>query len=147
MEHMSLPARVVLATDHAGFRLKEAVKEYLTHKGIDIVDIGTFSEESVDYPAIIRRGCAAVLEQQCPGIIFGGSGNGEAIAANKVRGIRAAVGYSTEIARLARAHNDANILSLGGRFVDPELAIEMVEIFLTTAFDGGRHERRVQDLE
>ena len=144
---MDLPAHIVLATDHAGYPLKEVIKAHLIAQGIDVVDVGTFSEESVDYPAIIRKGCAVILEQHCPGIIFGGSGNGEAMAANKVRGIRAAVGYSTEIARLARAHNDANVLSFGGRFITPEDAKAMVDMFLITPFEGGRHERRVKDLE
>jgi|SRR3989339_64187 len=144
---MDLPSRVVLASDHAGFPLKEAVKAHLTGQGIDVIDVGTFSEESVDYPAIIRKGCAAVLEQQCPGIIFGGSGNGEAMAANKVRGIRAALVYSEETAKLARQHNDANVMSLGGRLTQPEDAKRFVDIFLSTDFEGGRHERRVKDLE
>jgi ribose 5-phosphate isomerase B len=144
---MTTPKRVVLGTDHGGYTLKEVIKAHLVDKGYDVIDQGTFSEESVDYPAIIRSACAVVLEQGIPGIIFGGSGNGEAIAANKVKGIRAAVGYSAEIARLARAHNNANVLSMGGRFIDPVLGCEMVDIFLATAFDGGRHERRVNDLE
>ena len=139
--------RVVLASDHAGFHLKEEIKAHLQAKGVDIVDVGTFSDESVDYPAIIRKGCAVVLEQGISGIVFGGSGNGEAMAANKVRGIRAALCYSPETARLARAHNDANVLSLGGRLTEPALAKEMVDIFLTTPFDGGRHEHRVRDLD
>ncbi len=144
---MQLPARVVLATDHAGFLLKEFVKTYLVGKGIDVVDVGTFSEESVDYPAIMRKGAAAVLEYSCPGIIFGGSGNGEAMAANKVRGIRAAVCYSVEIARLARSHNDANIMSIGARFTDEALATAMIDAFLTTDFEGGRHVARIADLD
>lgn len=144
---MDLPKRVVLATDHAGFALKEEVKTYLQQKGIDVVDVGTFSEESVDYPAIMRKGAAAVLEYSCPGIIFGGSGNGEAMAANKVRGIRAAVCYSAEIARLARSHNDANIMSIGARFTDIDTAKDMIDIFLTTDFEGGRHVARVNDLD
>ncbi|NLG07482.1 ribose 5-phosphate isomerase B [Candidatus Peribacteria bacterium] len=139
--------RIVLAADHAGFPLKEILKEYLVHKGMDVIDIGTFSEESVDYPAIIRRGCAAVLEQGCTGIVLGGSGNGEAMAANKVAGIRCAVVYSDETARLARAHNDANVMSLGGRLTDPEDAKRFVDIFLATDFEGGRHVQRVEDLE
>jgi len=139
--------RVVLATDHAGFVLKEAIKKHLISKGIDVIDEGTFSEEPVDYPPIIRRGCAVVLEQQIPGIVLGGSGIGEAIAANKVRGIRAASCTTVEDARLSRAHNDANVMSLGGRMIEPKLALEMVDLFLTTAFDGGRHEKRVKDLE
>ena len=144
---MPLPTRVVLASDHAGFDLKESIKTHLSEQGIDTIDVGTFSDESVDYPAIIREGCAAVLEQECPGIIFGGSGNGEAMAANKVRGIRAAVCYSHETALLARQHNDANVMSLGGRLTKAELAKELVDIFLKTEFEGGRHERRIQDLE
>lgn len=139
--------RVVLATDHAGYTLKEKVKAHLIQQGVDVIDVGTFSEESIDYPAIIRKGCAVVLEQGIPAIVFGGSGNGEAMAANKIRGIRAAVGFSEESARLARAHNDANVLSLGGRLVDHPIALRMVDIFLKTPFDGGRHEKRVKDLE
>lgn len=144
---MTTLKRVVLGTDHGGFTLKEAVKAHLLQQGYDVIDQGTFSADSVDYPPIIRSACAVVLEQGIPGIIFGGSGNGEAIAANKVKGIRAAVGYSVEIARLARAHNNANVLSMGGRFIEPALGCEMVDVFLSTPFDGGRHERRVNDLE
>ena len=144
---MEYPERVALAADHAGFPLKEKIKEFLVSKGIDVTDVGTFSEDPVDYPAIIRKGCAVVLEQNCLGIVFGGSGNGEAMAANKVRGIRAALCYSEESTRLARAHNNANVMSLGGHLIDDDLAISLVDIFLTTDFDGGRHERRIQDLE
>lgn len=144
---MQLPPRVILAADHAGFPLKEAVKKHLTDQGIDVLDVGTFSDEPVDYPAIIRTGCAAVLEQSSPGIIFGGSGNGEAMAANKVHGIRAAVVYSDETAKLARAHNDANVMSLGGRLTKPKDALRFVDLFLSTDFEGGRHQRRVEDLE
>ena len=104
-------SKVVLASDHAGYTLKESVKKHLQEKGIDVIDVGTFSEESVDYPEIIRKGCAVVLEQEIPGIIFGGSGNGEAMAANKLKGIRAALCYSEETATLARTHNDANVMS------------------------------------
>ncbi len=144
---MQLPPRVVLAADHAGFPLKEAVKKHLTDQGIDVLDVGTFSEESVDYPAIMRKGCAVVLEQGVPGIIFGGSGNGEAMAANKVSGIRAALVYSDETAKLARAHNDANVMSLGGRLTKSKDALRFVDLFLTTDFEGGRHLRRIEDLE
>ena len=140
-------ARVVLATDHAGYRLKEAVKKHLIGRKIDVIDEGTFSEEPVDYPAIIRKGCAVVLEQGIPGIVFGGSGIGEAIAANKVRGIRAARCCTLEDAKLSRQHNDANVLSLGGRMLDPALALQMVDAFLETDFEGGRHVARVRDLE
>ncbi|TSC58680.1 MAG: sugar-phosphate isomerase, RpiB/LacA/LacB family [Candidatus Peregrinibacteria bacterium Greene0416_19] len=144
---MEKPRRVVLATDHAGYALKEAIKKHLFQQGIDVIDEGTFSEEPVDYPAIMRRACAVVLEQGMPGVIFGGSGIGESIAANKVCGIRAARCCSLEDARLCRQHNDANVMSLGGRMVEPELAVRMVDVFLTTDFEGGRHAARVRDIE
>ena len=144
---MTTPEHIVLAADHAGFTLKEAIKAYLAEKGIDVIDVGTFSDESVDYPAIIRKGCAAVLEQSCIGIIFGGSGNGEAMAANKVSGIRCALVYSEETARLARAHNNANVISLGARLTDEDLAKKLVDVFLETEFEGARHQRRIDDLE
>jgi ribose 5-phosphate isomerase B len=147
MASFSTTSRVVLGSDHAGFALKEAVKRHLQQKGVDVIDEGTFSDESVDYPAIMRKACAVVLEQNIPGVIFGGSGNGEAMAANKVRGIRAALCYSEETARLARQHNDANVLSLGGRLTPPDLALRLVDIFLATEFEGGRHARRIADLE
>jgi len=138
---------VVLASDHAGFPLKEQIKTYLQGKGMTVKDVGTFSTDPVDYPAIIRKGCEEVLKDDAVGIVFGGSGNGEAMAANKMRGIRAAVVYSEETARLARAHNDANVMSLGARLTDPSLAPLFVDIFLATPFDGGRHTARVQDLD
>ncbi len=144
---MNHPVRVVLGTDHAGFRLKEVMKQHLVHKHIDVIDVGTFSEEPVDYPAIMRAACAAGLEQDCPIILFGGSGNGEQIAANKVPGIRAALGYSPEIAQLARSHNDANALSIGARFTDAPTARAMVDVFLSTPFEGGRHIARIADIE
>lgn len=144
---MPLPPRVVLASDHAGFLLKEEIKKHLLGKGIDVIDEGTFNEASVDYPPIMRKGAAVVLEQKCPGIFFGGSGNGEQMAANKVRGIRAALVWSDETAKLARAHNDANVMTLGGRLTKPADAKRFVDIFLSTPFEGGRHERRVKDLE
>ena len=140
-------SRVVLATDHAGYTLKEVVKAHLIAKGIDVIDEGTFSEEPVDYPQVIRRGCAVVLEQKVPGVVFGGSGIGESIAANKVPGIRAGRCCTVEDAKLSRAHNDANILSLGGRMLDPKTACVMVDMFLATEFEGGRHLKRIQDLE
>ncbi|OGJ63341.1 hypothetical protein A3C37_04810 [Candidatus Peribacteria bacterium RIFCSPHIGHO2_02_FULL_53_20] len=141
------PSRIVFATDHAGYPLKETLKQYLQDKGVDIVDTGAFSEDVVDYPEIMRKGAAAVLEYGCLGIFLGGSGNGEAIAANKVSGIRAAVVWSEETAKLARAHNDANVMCLGGRLIDPDMAKKCSDVFLSTAFEGGRHEKRVKDLE
>lgn len=144
---MSSHTHVVLAADHAGFPLKEIIKAYLNEKGIECTDVGTHSADAVDYPAIIRSACDIALKEGIPGIVFGGSGNGEAMAANKVRGIRAALGYSEETARLARSHNDANVLSIGGRLTDEETAKKMVDVFLSTPFEGGRHVARVNDLE
>ncbi len=112
-----------------------------------MVDVGTHSEEQVDYPPIIREGCAEALKRGCMAIIFGGSGNGEAMAANKMLGIRAAVCYSEESTKLAREHNDANVLSLGGRLLDHNDALKFVDLFLTTPFEGGRHTKRVEDLD
>lgn len=144
---MANQKRVVLAADHAGYPLKEEIKTFLTGKGIDVIDVGTFSEAQDDYPPIMRRGCAVVLEQGTPGIFFGGSGNGEAMAANKVRGIRAAVCYNAKITKLARQHNDANVMCMGARFTDLSAAKEMVDVFLSTDFEGGRHTARVADLD
>lgn len=145
---MTYPARVALAADHAGFSLKEALKQYLITQGVDVMDAGAFTEEKDDdYPAIIRKGCAIVLEQACPGIVIGGSGNGEAMAANKVRGIRCALVYNAETAQLARAHNDANVMSLGARLTTVDEAKKLTDVFLTTAFEGGRHQRRIDDLD
>jgi ribose 5-phosphate isomerase B len=144
--HMQQP-KVVLASDHAGYVLKEKVKKHLEEKGVEVIDVGTHGEESVDYPPIIRKGCERALREGAVGIVFGGSGNGEAMAANKLRGIRAALCYNEENTRLARAHNDANIMSLGSRLTDHALAVKLVEIFLSTPFEGGRHARRVADLE
>lgn len=142
-----LISKVVLASDHAGFPLKEHIKQYLESKHIECIDAGTHSVEPVDYPAVIRKGCDVVLAEHIPGLIFGGSGNGEAMAANKMKGIRAALCYSEETARLARTHNDANVMSLGARLTNPELAEKMVDIFLSTDFEGGRHVARVNDLD
>ena len=144
---MQIASRVALASDHAGFALKEKVKAHLQSRGIEVVDVGTHSEESVDYPAIIRAGCDVVLKENIPGIVFGGSGNGEAMAANKVKGIRAALCYSEDTARLARQHNDANVMSMGARLIDPVLALHLVDLFLETPFEGGRHLARIRDLD
>ena len=144
---MSKSQRIVLASDHAGFPLKEEIKKYLVSQGIDVIDVKPLEEKDDDYPPIIRQGCAAVLEHACFGIFFGGSGNGETIAANKEKGIRCALVYSEETAELARKHNDANAMSLGGRLTDAAEAKKLVNIFLRTPFEGGRHKRRVDDLE
>jgi ribose 5-phosphate isomerase B len=139
-------ARIVLGTDHAGFLLKEAVKKHLQAQGIDVIDCGTFNEEPCDYPPIMMQAAAAVKEYGCLGIIFGGSGNGEAMIANKVSGIRCARCVSAWDAEMGRKHNDANMMSLGGRVTEPALACDITDIFLKTAFEGGRHEKRLKQF-
>lgn len=143
---MKKAPRVVLGTDHAGYILKEAVKAHLISLGIDVVDCGTFSEDSCDYPPIMQQACAAVLEYKCLGIIFGGSGNGEAMVANKVPGIRCARCVSLWDAEMGRKHNNAQVMSLGGRVTEPKLACEMVDLFLATEFEGGRHQKRIEQF-
>lgn len=140
------PQQVVLGTDHAGFKLKEAVKAHLIRKKIDVVDCGCFSEDEVDYPPIMLQAAAAVKEYKCPGFVFGGSGNGEAMVTNKVSGIRCARCVSEWDAEMGRRHNDANMMSLGRRVTNPEEAMKIVDTFLSTAFEGGRHARRLEQF-
>jgi len=139
--------RLVIGSDHAGFVLKGAVVRHLIDGGHQVEDIGTFSEEPVDYPPICadvaRR---AVRGDAVLGIVIGGSGQGEAIAANKVHGARAALCHDEYTARFARRHNDANVLSLGARVVATELALDILDTFLATDFDGGRHAARIEEL-
>jgi len=140
--------RIALASDHAGFRYKERLKALLAERGHEAVDFGTHSEESVDYPLFIRPAALAVATGECErGIVLGGSGNGEAMAANRVRGVRCALCWSRESAELARRHNDANVISLGERLLPWELVVQIVDTWLTTPFDGGRHARRVAQLD
>jgi len=137
----------VIGSDHAGFDLKSHVAEFLSSQGHEIVDFGTHSTEPVDYPPICAAVARAVRDGEARvGIVVGGSGQGEQIAANKVRGARAALCNDLYLARMARAHNDANVLSLGGRVVGYGLAEEIVTTFLETPFEGGRHARRVDQL-
>jgi len=139
--------KIALGTDHAGFRYKETVKELLTSLGHEIKDFGTFNEDSVDYPLFIRPAAEAVARGDCDrAIVFGGSGNGEAMTANKVHGVRCALCWNEEVARLSRQHNNANVLSLGQRVIAEDMALKIVRIWLDTSFDGGRHERRVEML-
>lgn len=138
---------IAIGSDHAGFELKEHLRDFLTAAGHTVVDHGTDSTESVDYPPICAAVARAVRDGEVEvGIVMGGSGQGEQIAANKVRGVRAALCNDLYTARMARAHNDANVLSIGGRVVGPGLAEEIVTTFLSTPFEGGRHERRVRQL-
>jgi len=139
--------RVAIGADHAGFTLKEHLKATLTRLGHTVDDHGTHSEEMVDYPPICMAVGRAVVEGRADrGIVLGGSGQGEQIAANKVPGIRAALCNDLYTARLSRAHNDANVLSIGGRIVAFGLADEILELWLKTAFEGGRHQRRIDQI-
>ncbi len=135
---------IALGSDHGGYALKEEIKKYLTEKGVPFTDLGTHSEESCDYPEFAEKVCRSVLSGESEkGILCCGTGIGMSMAANKIRGIRCALcsdGYSAE---MTRRHNDANVLALGGRVIGPGLALEIVEIFLRTPFEGGRHARRV----
>jgi ribose 5-phosphate isomerase B len=140
--------KVAIGSDHAGFEYKEKIKALLTSLGHEVRDFGTFSTEPVDYPLFIRPTAQAVAIGECDrGIVLGGSGNGEAIVANKVRGIRCALCWSLDTARLAREHNDSNVLSLGQRMIPEDLALEIVKVWLTTPFEGGRHIRRIAEIE
>ena len=140
--------RIALGTDHAGYTHKEAINLFLLEKGYQTKDFGTFSEKSVDYPDYVRPAAEAVAEGLCDlGIVLGGSGNGEAMAANKVKGVRCALCWSVETAKLAKQHNDANVLSLGQRQVSQELALEIVDAWLNEIFEGGRHLRRIRMLD
>lgn len=139
--------RVALATDHAGFRVKEALKAHLEGLGHEVEDFGCASEESCDYPDFIVPAARAVAEGRCGrGLVLGGSGNGEAMAANKVAGVRAAVVTDPFTAEMARRHNDANVASFGTRVLPPEAILRLAVLFLETPFDGGRHLRRVEKM-
>jgi ribose 5-phosphate isomerase B len=139
--------KISLGADHAGFPLKEELKAFLTQEGHEVLDHGTDSTEPVDYPAF----CAAAARDVADGradraIVLGGSGQGEQIAANKVHGIRAALCHDLYLARLSREHNDANVLALGARIVAPAYAREIVRVWLGTAFEGGRHVPRIEQI-
>ena len=139
--------RVAIGADHAGYQLKVAVAKHLIDAGHEIDDLGTHSEETVDYPRYCAAvGRAVVSGDADAGIVIGGSGQGEAIAANKVRGVRAALCLDEYTARFARLHNDANVLSLGGRILGETFALAVVDVFLQTEFEGGRHVRRVEQI-
>lgn len=140
--------RVALGTDHAGFEHKEAIKAMLVAEGYPVADFGTDSPESCDYPDFVRPAAEAVASGEARwGVVLGGSGNGEAIVANKVPGVRAGLAWNAWAVDMTRRHNDANVLSLGARVVDIPEALELVRQFLTTPFDGGRHQRRVDKIE
>jgi len=140
--------KIAIGCDHAGFLYKEAIKKFLAGKGHSIEDFGAYSDERCDYPDFIRPAAKAVAEGTCErGIVLGGSGNGEAMVANKVRGVRCALCWDLRSARYSRAHNDANVLSLGQRMMAIEEALEIVELWLSTEFEGGRHIARIDKIE
>lgn len=138
---------IALCSDHAGYELKSIIEGYLEANNLEYEDFGTFSEESCDYPDFAHPAAKAVEDGKCyPGIAMCGSGNGINMTLNKHQGIRAALCWNTELASLARRHNDANVLVLPARFIEPALALEIVDTFLNTAFEGGRHQRRIDKI-
>jgi ribose 5-phosphate isomerase B len=140
--------RIAIASDHAGFAYKQLIAAELERAGHEVVDFGTDSAEPVDYPAFIRPAAEAVAAGECErGVVLGGSGNGEAMVANRVPGVRCALCWSMESAELGRRHNDANVISIGQRMVSEELALAIVRTWLETPFDGGRHARRIAQID
>ena len=140
--------KIAVASDHGGFALKEEIAKYLTEAGYDVLNLGTNSAESVDYPEYGKKCAEAVVSGQSErGIVVCGTGIGISMAANKVKGVRCALCTSVHMAEMTRRHNDANMLALGGRTTENELALEIVKAFLATEFEGGRHKRRVDMLD
>ena len=140
--------RVYLGSDHAGYEMKESLKPYFAARDTELVDVGAHSEDSVDYPEFAHLVAQAVASGDADrGVLVCGSGIGMAMAANKVEGVRAAMVTDPELARMMRLHNDANVVTLGGRYIPLELAEEILDAFLDTEFEGGRHQRRVDKIE
>lgn len=140
--------KIGIASDHAGFSHKEALRLWLTDQGHEVVDFGCFSDERTDYPTWIRPCAEAVVRGEVErGIVLGGSGNGEAIVANRVKGCRCGYTFDEQTAFLTRSHNDANCIALGQRIVSLEMAKKIVEVFLTTPFEGGRHIPRIKSID
>jgi ribose 5-phosphate isomerase B len=140
--------RIAIGSDHAGYRYKGIIVDMLKSDGHEVTDMGTHSDEAVDYPLYIRPVAEAVARGQYDrGIVLGGSGNGEAIVANRVRGIRCTLCWNVESAKLGRAHNDANVLSIGERMVSVDEMRAIVNTWLDTPFEGGRHERRIREID
>ena len=139
--------KIGLASDHAGYELKEFVKQYLTEKGIEFFDFGIYSEASCDYPDFAHPLANAIEGGECyPGIAICGSGEGISMTLNKHQGVRAALCWIPEIAKLCRQHNDANVLVMPGRFISKETAREIMDAYLTTDFEGGRHQARIDKI-
>ena len=140
--------KIAIGSDHAGFQYKEKIRAMLAAEGHSVKDFGTYSAERADYPLFIRPVAEAVARGEFErGIVLGGSGNGEAITANRVKGVRCALCWNEESARLGRAHNNANVVSLGQRMIPLELALDIVRIWLETPFDGGRHQQRIDMID
>ncbi len=140
--------RIALASDHAGFRYKSLIQQRLIELGHEVVDFGTDSLESCDYPVFCHASASAVQSGDCErGIVLGGSGNGEAMVANRHPGIRCALCWNEDSVRLARLHNNANMISIGERMISPELALKIVEIWLSTEYEGGRHDARIGQID
>ncbi|HKK20405.1 MAG TPA: ribose 5-phosphate isomerase B [candidate division Zixibacteria bacterium] len=140
--------RMAIGSDHAGYRYKQEIIKHLKAKGLEVIDFGTDSEESVDYPKFIRPTAEAVAAGKADaGIVLGGSGNGEQMVANKVKGIRCALCWNEQTARLAKEHNNANVISIGERTISLETALLVVDTWMIAEFQGGRHERRIAQIE
>lgn len=140
--------KIAIGSDHAGFEYKEQIREYLTRLGHTVKDFGTYSNQPVDYPVFIRPVAKAVARGEFErGIVLGGSGNGEAIVANRVPAVRCALCWNSDSARLSRQHNDANLISLGQRMISVQTALELVQIWLETPFEGGRHQKRIDLID
>ena len=140
--------RIAVASDHAGFRYKNLIAGLLRDGGHDVIDFGTASEQPVDYPDFIRPAALAVSRRECErGVIVGGSGNGEAMVANRLSGVRCAVAWNVESARLGRAHNDANMISLGQRLVPEDQVRAILDTWMATPFEGGRHAARIAKID
>jgi len=140
--------KISLGCDHAGFDYKERIKEFLAQAGHETVDFGTNSRDPVDYPLFIRPAALAVARGECErGIVLGGSGNGEAITANRVPGVRCALCWNLDTARLGRMHNNANMISLGERMISLDTALGIVKVWLETPFEGGRHQHRIEMID
>ena len=136
--------KIALGSDHAGYELKEAIKQHLIDNGYDVVDCGTNSLDSVDYPVFGEKCARKVANKECDyGIVCCGSGEGISIAANKVPGVRCGIGYNDEVSKLLRQHNDANMIGFGARFMDKDDVLRRVDLFINTKFEGGRHQKRV----
>ena len=140
--------KIALASDHAGFEYKQQISELLTQAGHEVQDFGTDSNESVDSPDFVTPAARAIAAGECDrGIVLGGSGNGEAIAANRVKGVRCALCWNVETAKLGRQHNNANCISIGQRMLSWEVVEQIIHAWLETPFEGGRHQRRIDKLD